>query len=455
MERIAEAVEAAKAKDSVRTEEIRWKDESILLNVARVPLEATVLNPASHRIKPNLEALGADAEVVQSDPYGAAAQALIAEILRSTRGFERIKGALERDSQLHPGVLTHKGVLVNANTRRVALEELGVAYIDVVVLPSDATEREITDLELELQMERDVKQDYTFSARMLFIEDLMIKRGLKAEEIGLRLERDLPDDARGRKKARETVEQEMRLLRLAREVVVASDGAARITDFDDDRQALIEIDEDFERERARNEGEARRVRDAQLAGLTADVDYRKLRDVDALLIDSYLADALEEQSTLKPFLDDLVGHEGGGEDPDDSGLGDIDLVDEPDTPEITGPNVERLFKHLVSAPEDGEMTLKGSSGDETSISRQAVVASVNAAFVTAIDAKRRDDKAVDRLDAPVKFVAEATRALDRAKTAYDAVIDDDLFDLDELKARILDLGRAYDDFVSSVENDAS
>ena len=177
--RIAEAVAAAQADpERRRTEQLRWKDgDTLLLTIVRVPLDATVLNPGSHRIKAHIEAMGDHAAPVKSDPYGPTAQGLIAKILRSTPGYGQIRGALERDGQLNAGVLTHKGVLVNANTRRCAFEDLGIGYIDVVVLPQDASEKEITDLELELQMERDVKQEYTFTARLLFIKDLVVGRG--------------------------------------------------------------------------------------------------------------------------------------------------------------------------------------------------------------------------------------------------------------------------------------
>ena len=95
-------------------------------------------------------------------------------------------------------------------------------------------------------------------------------------------------------------------MRLIREVISAGDGAVKITDFDGDRQELIEIDQDYERERVRNPERATRVRHAQLAGLIADLGYTKMRQVDEALIDDYLVDALGEQATLAPYVEDLV-----------------------------------------------------------------------------------------------------------------------------------------------------
>ncbi|MEI2815870.1 MAG: hypothetical protein V9E99_05370 [Microthrixaceae bacterium] len=131
------AVDAAKGLPP-RTLDLRWKGTSQTLPVVKVPLAATVLNPRSHRIRGELESRGDEADVVTSDPYSGEAQDLIARILRETKGFDDIKAALERDGgQRDPGVITHKGLLVNVNTRRVALGDLGAEYIDVAVLPAD------------------------------------------------------------------------------------------------------------------------------------------------------------------------------------------------------------------------------------------------------------------------------------------------------------------------------
>lgn len=448
--RINEAINAAQEADTKRTEQIDWKDGStLLLPVVRVPLEATVLNPASHRIRPYLEALGTDADFVKNDPYGIQSQELIGKILRETPGFEQIKGALERDNQRDPGVLTHKGVLVNANTRRVALEQLGRDYIDVVVLPTDATEREITDLELALQMAHDVKQDYTFTARLLFIEELLVRRGISAQDIGLKLDRSLADTARGQQKAREFVEQEMRLLRLIREVVNASGEAIRITKFDDDRQELIEIDEDYERERQRNPVRAVRVRDAQLTGLISDLGYKRMRKVDEDLIDNYLPAALAEQPSLRPYAADLMSAD--ADDPADETSDDIDGLDilesEPNATERTdGPDTTRLFTTLAAVPENGDLSLRDADGTTALLPRQTVVAGLNAAFATAIEAKERETKAVDRLEAPMAHLADAARSIDRARDALDEVGNRNDFDREALDDAADRLTRAYDEF---------
>jgi len=445
-ELVTQALAAASKKDKVRNERINWRDDGLLLPVVKLPLEATVLNPGSHRISSEIEALGDKAEPITRDPYGAEAQKMIASILRSTQGFEGIKTALDRDKQLHPGVATCKGVLVNANTRRVALEDLGNEYIDVVVLPSDASEKEITDLELDLQMQMDVKQEYSFTARLVFISRLVLDRGMSAEEVGLKLNPSLPTNAKGKRDAKKMVEQELRLHRLIRDIVDASDGAIGITKFDGDRQVLIEIDQDYEKARKSDPVTAQRVRDAQLACLIAGVRYTKMRKVDDELVTGYLTDAMKDQKTLRPFVEDLLAApetmDAGGDDP--GGLGILD--DMAEEVELSGPDTGRLFNVLVTAPEDSDISLRNTDGEDVEIPRQTVLASINQAFMIAIDAKDRDNKDSDRLDAPAQKLRDVARLLDDAATGYAEVNADPDFDDDEFQDAMGAAQRAWDAF---------
>lgn len=452
------AVDAAKALPA-RTLDLRWKGTSQTLLVVKVPLAATVLNPRSHRIRAELESRGDAADVVTSDPYSRESQDLISRILRETKGFENIKAALERDGgQRDPGVITHKGLLVNANTRRVALGDLGTEYIDVAVLPADATDKEITDVELDLQMETDVKQAYTFSAQLLFIEELMTVRGMTAEQIGMRLNPTLPDHDSGRKKARQAVEQEMRLLRIARDVVDAGEGQVRIVQFDDDRQAFIEIDQDFEQGRKKNEPEARRVRDAQLVGLVTNVDYRKLRDVDTQLLDDYLVEAIDGQTT-SPSTIAMKALVAG---PDET-TSDGDKLDGLDV--LAGLNagpeadsrldLNELFRTLVATPEDGHVVVADQDGEEVAAPKASVVAAVNVAITTAIEAKRRDDKAVDALVAPIQYLNDAAKLLDRARVSLTEVESNAEFDRPGFDSAYAAAMRAVDDLTAAVATPAT
>ena len=130
---------------------MRWRGEDVPWPVVQIPVSHALLNPYSHRIKAQIGSLGLSGQVIADDPFGDEAQEFIAEIVCGTPGYARIKATLARDKQQDPGVMTREGVLINANTRLVALRELGVPYIKVQVLPTDATQAELTELELGFQ----------------------------------------------------------------------------------------------------------------------------------------------------------------------------------------------------------------------------------------------------------------------------------------------------------------
>ena len=80
-------------------------------------------------------------------------------------------------------MVTRDGLLVNANTRLAALQELGIDYVRAALLPSDADEHAIDRLELELQVQRDFKQDYTFTNELIFLNELLNAHGYTEEKV--------------------------------------------------------------------------------------------------------------------------------------------------------------------------------------------------------------------------------------------------------------------------------
>jgi len=139
--------------------------------VINVPVGAVVFNPRSHRIKSQLES-HPRAHLVESDPYSDEAQQVIHEILAATENFDALKENLSDQGQRESGVVTRDGLLVNANRRLAALRELGVDYVRAALLPSDADDHAIDRLELELQVQLELKQDYTFTNELIFLDEL-------------------------------------------------------------------------------------------------------------------------------------------------------------------------------------------------------------------------------------------------------------------------------------------
>ncbi|MGH9117134.1 MAG: hypothetical protein ACRD0A_04435 [Acidimicrobiales bacterium] len=426
-----------------------------MLDVVEVDVDAVLLNPHSHRIRSLLESLPDGGASIGQNPFSAESQAQIGDLLRSTDGFANIRNALERDGQLHPGVITRAGVLVNANTRAVALRDLhegtGPTYVKAVVLPADATEKEITLLELELQMERDVKQEYSFTARLLFIEELMTKLGMTALQVGQRLRPDLTNSKADQKKAKDEIDLELRLLAMVRQVLSHSAGSLKLRDFDGWRQGLIEIDSDYQGLRLTQPDVATRIREAQLAGLMAGVDYRRLRDVDSDLLDKYIVPALEDQATLSPFATELTAPQGvtagTGAVSDPTGLDVLDHLDDEsggDTHETRA--LGQIYDLLAKAPEDGDVSLPAvEDGANVLLPRKTLAASLKSALETAISAKKRDNRQLDALTAPSIYLREAAKSLDEARVAWLEVKDRETFQSADFVAAAEEVRRAHDE----------
>lgn len=446
---VLDAAKQAVAAGQGTSTSITWKGTELVLPVASVDLDLVLLNPHSHRIGAQLQSLSQDVQdMVAASPYGAEAQQVIANVLRETPGFDRIKLALQNDGQLDAGVITTAGVLVNANTRAVALRDLRKGYVKVVVLPQDATTKEIVDLELLLQMRQDVKQDYSFPSQALFIEDLINSNSFTTLEVGRRIRSDLTESAADKKRARELVELELRLLGLMREVRTASGGIVKWTYFDDKRQALLEIDQDYQKLKNTKPEEAARIRDAQLAGMIVGIEYRKLREIDTSLLDNYVEGALRENAALTAHVDALLATSAPTEDDAPDGL---DLLDDGDDGTTTpGPQLSVLYTLLAKAGPHDAVTLPTTSGPPVELPRKAVAAGLYGALTTAIENKQRDNRSIDDLTAPMVHLKEATRSLDKATTAYSDVRQRAGFDQSAFQAALQEYQRAAAELQSAV-----
>ncbi|WP_257667285.1 ParB/RepB/Spo0J family partition protein [Parapedobacter tibetensis] len=97
-----------------------------------------------------------------NDPESPVVQQTQQEILT-----EMVKGKgrdllddLKTRRQEDPCIITYDGYIVNGNRRTAGLKHLGVRYIDCVVLPEDASPKDIYLLEQLLQIAQDFREDY-------------------------------------------------------------------------------------------------------------------------------------------------------------------------------------------------------------------------------------------------------------------------------------------------------
>lgn len=89
-------------------------------------------------------------------------------------------------------IITYDGYLVNGNRRTAGLKYLGERYIDCVVLPEDASPKDIYLLEQQLQISEDFREDYHWINELRNIrkgkEDSRLELTEKELAVNLRLE---------------------------------------------------------------------------------------------------------------------------------------------------------------------------------------------------------------------------------------------------------------------------
>jgi hypothetical protein len=411
-ERIAEALAAHDPGQEERVN-VPWKGGTVLCPVVRLQLDAAALNPHSHRIRSELES-DPNAAEIRADPYSEESQERIAEILRETERYEELKKNLEQEGQRDHGVITNAGLLVNANTRKVALADLGRDYIKVAVLPGDAAEREISDLEVRLQMQRDFKQEYTFTNELLFVEDLRNNFAYSAAEVARILRRSEKD-----------VEQFTRLLAMIRGIQHRSNGAIPLKFFDEDKEQILkDLDQAYEAMKERDESSALRMRDARILALLVGSKYRDVRFADENFVEDYLIDALQEQDAtgeaVGAAIEASTSTNGGGEE-----LPGVDELGEDPAPATA---IAGLVDVVAKSFGQEQVAVPSGDGESHEVERGRLADTVANAFAEGAAEARTDQRHERGLTGPIDLLKDARKKLRKVLPAYRDVAKDANFD---------------------------
>ena len=186
----------AGGKEKLHHEKLIVKGRAALAPVYRLALEELAFNKANGRIK--AEVLEQEAELGRelelSSPED---QKIIKKILLSIRPDEntKIRDDLKKNGQMHPGIITCDGMVVNGNRRKALLEELyddgetreeQFKYLDVQVLPSDITKAELWLIEAGIQMSTPQQLDYSPINHLLKLRE-GVDSGLKIEDMAARI----------------------------------------------------------------------------------------------------------------------------------------------------------------------------------------------------------------------------------------------------------------------------
>jgi hypothetical protein len=405
------------------TVHLPWNAADSLLEVILIGVDEVLLNPGSHRIRAQLEG-DPEWEALGHDPFGEAAQRVIERHVREARtadDFAALKESL-LEKQTEPGVITHKGLLINGNSRTVALREAEdplKRYIRVAVLPPTANPDELTLLELRLQMQRELKVDYTMTNELLFIEELSTKRHLSAAQIAKELRY-----AGGERKAQNEVELRLKLLDLLRLMQQIPSEPLPLTFFDRiELQQLRELHGKYGQDIEQNPVAARNDLERFLLSVAVGVaSVHQLRQIDADFFSTYMLPALEEDPIVGPVADALVAPAAvAGERPAGVDLlAGPSVVDEADGDAV---DVARLIDAVTAR--DKTVVVPGTN---IVIDQDEFKDALKTAISVGVRDKRRVEREEDQLAAPSSAVKAATQEVMRAKDILLAVHADPEFD---------------------------
>lgn len=397
--------------------------ETRMCQVITIGVDEVLLNHRSHRVRAQLED-DPDWKELAKDPHSEAAQKVIERHVASARKkeeFAALKESLQREGQTDPGVMTHKGVLINANTRVVALRELedpSKRYIRVAVLPEVIQPDELALLELRLQMQKQLKVDYSLTNELLFIEELSSERHLSNAQIA----RELRFNPESTKKGESEVRTRLQILDLIRVLQRIPKEPLRLTFFDDlGYQQLKDLHSSYYSVVENNPVEAQRRLETFLLSVAVGVTpVHQLRHIKPDFIPDYMVPQLEEDEILGPFAAHLATI------PADDRLapsGVNALVTEQLDADGSKVNVRGLIDVVTQRDKRVEVP-----GTRVVLERDDVKEAIKSAIITGIKEKKRDESESDKLQAPIDAIKSATKQIARCNEALKSVIGGAEFD---------------------------
>ena len=277
---ILRALEGYKEQQEKRTETIEYRGKSLSLEVVRLSLVHPLLNHDNSRVSAQLKT-HPRREVVFNEPTSAEAQEVLAEILSQTDKFNDLKDELKQFGQIHPGIITRQGVLVNGNTRLAAARLIGAEGFDVAVLPSDATSEDCFDIEMSLQLRKLTHQDYTLTNRLLLISRYTERGGHSDDELIKRM-----GWIRNGKRKLLLHRQMLGLIEEIREI---SPTPLDYRFFDTKEQMLKDLIEKYDALSAENSQEAQDMKWMRVLGMVLGVNKDQVRAIDEDFMEENLA----------------------------------------------------------------------------------------------------------------------------------------------------------------------
>ena len=387
-ERIRSAADQRGLQESLQ---VAWRDSVLLLPVITMPIEQLLYNPETHRIKAQRDFDAVGDAAISSEPWSRAAQEYLGRLLgalpsdpsKVDPAFEKLEEDLHDYGQKEPGIITPSGILINGNSRCAALRRVGTKNMRVAVLPKDWSWDDITIVELDLQMRRDYKRDYSYVNFLIAVEE-------SVQAVG-------PEDAcHAFHLQKPTLERHLWILGTLRSLIARSkvgDSSLTLRDFEEDQGKLEELQRAYFSAQKSDPAAAERLKDGRLLALLLDKSKTDLRFVGDDFDEQYLgrqlvnppAEATEPNNVNIPGLDYSV--------PDA-------LPPESRVSKLITEVAQTRVQIRVAASVEEETKLKGQLSD------------LNSAVDVAIDAAGRVERLKKRKAAAVDRINTATDSLD-------------------------------------------
>ncbi|MEU8404539.1 hypothetical protein AB0C28_56050 [Nonomuraea sp. NPDC048892] len=451
--KIAAEVKFARDHLDGRTMTLPWNEKPLVLPVIRIALDEVVLNPRSRRIISYLEDHPRRAQL-QSDPFSEEAQAELARLLKSNPlnptqvdpAYERLKADLALPhGQVDPGVVSHAGILFNANTRAVALRELGVRFIDVAVLPDSADQKHLEDVELWLQLRPNLEREYSYTSYLLAVEELIKAKPLQGvvAQIG-RPESDILMAQR--------VLSMIRDLQCLGQVQDANGEVHNIplTYFNDKQQSLEEIDRVLNKKtrKSRLDNVSRALlRDTRLLAMLGGATKLQLREIGENHLEHHLWPRLPIE--LRSQVDTV---DGGADDGPNRASGRAKSEGRGGAVPIPGLNVALstrksetqvdVAKLLTAAAQARTAVEVLEELDPQYIAGDELLTELRRPIADASDDARAMRRRDTRLDTPAKKISEAAGKIEDAGVHLRELLADSEFDREALREVIADAQKA-------------
>jgi len=279
------------------TLKIEFRGQPTVVEVIDMPVAQLFYNPGTHRIRAQRSHNPEKDKGLDADPWSEESQDYLHHLLKALPAdpdkddpqFGELRKSLEDYTQLEPGLITREGILVNGNTRRAALKDLGKPSIRVGVLPASTTWADIHAVELSLQLRQDHRRDYSYINHLLAVEEQ------------LALGRSLSDIAHDFHKQLRVIERDAWILAELRDVIrrsASGSSALRLMDFEDAQEKLFELYRAVRSEKTKDKADL--VKEYRLAAIVLEFAKTDVRFIGADFHTRWLEPKLPE--SLKPSV---------------------------------------------------------------------------------------------------------------------------------------------------------